>query len=346
VASQGAYGPPGAELQRLYDADAVDHYIAQLQAHIEDLQRQLTDAVGLAEQAQAKAAATGKSEALLGRALLSAQQAADQAIGDAQRQAELIVAEARREADRMLSDVRADAQRIVDEAHQTVEAVFATLNAHHEAEAPPEPEPAPAVFPPPVAPPPAMWAAPDPSTREPDDDEDAAWAPAPHTPWDQPADGTIVDLRPGRPAPATSQGSDGHDPSGGADWAMSLGGTGTEGPQPVAAPRARAEARPAAAANPDAAATPELAPRPVVDTRPAPAPGPAPDPRPAAADLLDRWRLARSGAAAADDEFVSRRGHLDSVADGSYVSLLRGDGHVPPEGDAEGSPRRWLRRPR
>jgi hypothetical protein len=333
VASHGAYGPPGAELQRLYDADAVDHYITQLQGHIAELQHQLADAVALAEEAQAKAVAVGRTEALLGRALLSAQQAADQAVTDAQRKAELIVAEARREADQLLADVRVDAQRIVDEAHQTVEAVFATLHAQREAQAAPEPEPAPAVFPPPVAPPPAVWAAPDPATREPDEGEDnGTWGPAPVTAWEEPVDGTIVDLRPGRAAPATTTRGDRHEPPpGGADWALALGGTGTEG-------------------LPARAAEPVETPRLVVDPSPRADGGPVsrtdPGPRPAAADLLDRWRLARGGTASADDEFVSRRGQLDSLADGSYVSQLRGDGTVPPEGAAGAPAWRWLRRPR
>jgi vacuolar-type H+-ATPase subunit H len=326
VASQGAYGPPGAELQRLYDADAVDHYIAQLQSHIQDLQRQVGDAMALAEEAQAKVAAAGKSEALLGRALLSAQQAADQAVADAQRQADLIVAEARQEADRLLSDVRADAQRIVDEAHQTVEAVFSALNRQREAEAAQEPDAATAVFTPPPSP--AVWAAPDPATRAPEPDDDG-FAPE-H--WPGPADGTIVDLRPGRAASAP-MGPEGHDPSAGADWALNLGGTGTDGPLPARAPQA--ERRPASEPRPDARPRPE----------PAPERAPVPDPRPAAAELLDRWRLARTAPGSSDNEFLARPGLLAAPTDTSYVSLLRGEAPLPGVVPEERSSWRWLRRP-
>ena len=380
MASQGAYGPPGAELQRLYDADAVDHYIAQLQAHIQDLQRQVADAMALAEEAQAKAAAAGKSEALLGRALLSAQQAADEAIGDAQRRAELIVAEARQEADRLLSDVREDAQRIVDEAHQTVEAVFAALNTHHGAEAVPEP----AMFPPP--PPPTMWAAPDPATREPEADD----GPYPMEQWPEPADGTIVDLRPGRPGQVTAPtGPNEHDTSAGADWALSLGGTGTEGPLPALAAQPTPERRPAPESRPapqmfpaqtrpapkrrpapdsppvhdslpvhdnrpvhDSRAVPEGSPLPdgspvtgIAPGGPVPSSGPLPESRPAAAaELLDRWRLARASAASSDDEFLSRPGLLATPSDDAYVALLRGEEQPPGTVASDRTSWRWLRR--
>jgi len=355
VASQGGYGPPGAELQRLYDADAVDHYIAQLQAHIRDLQRQVTDAMALAQEAQAKAAATGKSEALLGRALLSAQQAADQTMADAERRADLIVAEARHEADRLLADVRADAQRIVDEAHQTVEAVFAALHAHEEPGPVPEPEAAPAAFAPP--PPPSMWAAPDPSTREPDDqaapdDERAPDDWAPPAPWEEPSDGTIVDLRPARPpAQPAPQGSHRHEPSAGADWALSLGGTGTEGPLPAPAPvpRPAAEHRPTehrpAEHRPPPASPPRTVSRAAPESRTVTERRPTPEGRPPAAELLDRWRLARTGTTAREGEFLSRPGQLESLADGSYVSQLRGEGRHPVD-PAEPPARRWLRRAR
>ncbi len=343
MASQGGYGPPGAELQRLYDADAVDHYIAQLQAHIRDLQRQVTDAVALAREAEAKATAAGRSEALLGRALLSAQQAADQTRGDAERQAELIVAEARQEADRLLADVRADAQRIVDEAHQTVEAVFAALNAHPEAGTAREPEAAPAMFPPP--PPPAMWAAPDPATREPDDEvAPDAWAPPP-APWPEADERTIVDIRPARPpAQPTSPGPHEHEPSAGADWALSLGGTGTDGPLPAAAAHPAVEPGPAPTTRSGAAPGPVAQPRPTPEARAVTERRPAPEPRPAA-ELLDRWRLARTGTTAGGDEFLSRPGQLESLADGSYVSQLRGDGRPAVEPPAEDASWRWLRRP-
>src|SRR6516162_6409279 len=154
MASQGAYGPPGAELQRLYDAEAVDRYVGQLQAHIEELQHQLGEAVRTAHEAQAASASVDAAERLLGRALLNAQRAADDMIADAERRAQVILADAHLEADRILGDVRADAQRIVDEAHETVEAVFATLAAKREAAPEPAPSWVPAAPPPPPPPPP------------------------------------------------------------------------------------------------------------------------------------------------------------------------------------------------
>ncbi len=304
MATQGAYGPPGAELQRLYDADAVDRYVAQLQSHIEDLQTQVTEAMAAAQEAQEKAAAVGTAEAILGRALLAAQRAADESIADAQRQAGLILAEARRDGDRLLGDVRAEAQRIVDEAHETVEAVFAAL--------PPQRQPTP-FSPPPVA----SWAppAPVPGNHEDNDaqaDEDDTdvkrWAPpatasmevatAPHG---RPSngEGTIVDLRPGWAGTNDSNSTSAHLASADrapTEWGSALGGTGTEGTPMLALALALA---------------------------PSPAPR-VPEARPGG-DLLDRWRVARNGPASFGDDLLSRQGHLDSLTDGSYVSQLRED---------------------
>jgi hypothetical protein len=304
VGTEGAYGPPGAELQRLYDAEAVDRYIAQLQAHIGDLQSQVDEAVRVAQQAQHKAVSATNAEAMLGRAMLSAQRMADDTIADAERHAELLLADARREADRLLGDVRAHAQRIVDEAHETVETVFAALASQRDQQPAGQPEPETAVFPPPPTPPTPVWAAPDPASRQPDEEDDVveSWGPASasrHHRDDDVADasavhgeGTIVDLRPGRSGIPSGPQAARTPPGTGS--ALALGGTGTEG-RPLPALARRAE------------------------------PAQSPIVRPTRSDLLDRWRMARSGPTAADDEFISRQTQLDSLADGSYVSQLRGD---------------------
>ena len=360
MATQGAYGPPGAELQRLYDAEAVDRYVGQLQAHISDLQRQVAEAVHAAHEAQSQAASADNAERLLGRALLNAQRAADDMIADAERRAQVILADARLEADRILGDVRADAQRIVDEAHETVEAVFAALATR---EAAPEPAPSwvPAAPPPPPPPPPPpapaaepMWAPPPPDSRQALDDEEEAEGerepePAPVPPWQPPAtaaaepddgpEGTIVDLRPGRLSGPLQPESSEHPtvtrlPDD--DWGSALGGTGTEG-RPLTVPDA-----------------------------PPPAEATVPETigRPAGGDLLERWSLARYGARSlGDDDVLTRQSHLESLADGSYVEELRSDPadgggprpggepwtpHPPPAGPPLeiDTGRSWLRRRR
>jgi hypothetical protein len=152
-----------------------------------------------------------------------------------------------------------------------------------------------------------MWPAPDPATREPDLDGVPPAAGA----WAEPADGTIVDLRPGRPGPgaAPPPGTQEHEPSAGADWALSLGGTGTEGPLP------------------------------------APAASPAVEGQPASAELIDRWRMARATPASNDNEFLSRPGLLASPGDPPAPTAPSGDGPSPAGALDEPSSHRWLRRP-
>jgi len=333
VVTHGAYGPPGSELQRLYEADAVDRYIGQLHAHIEDLQSQLADAMRIAHEAGQRAAEVGDAEAALGRAMLTAQRSADAMIADAERRAELILADARLEADRLLGDVRADAQRIVDEAHETVEAVFAALTSAREEQSA-APAPLPAVPPPPpeafapvgFAPVPPMpsWPAPDPAQRHVDDDEadrppevaePAVSASAPDDESED--DGLIVDIRPirgGHPGPQARYATPAGNGQGGGGWTASLGGTGTEG-----VPTLESELAPTWAAAPE-----------TVPSRPG-------------GDLLDRWRLARGGPATFDDEFVSRQADMDSLADGSWMAQLRGDDTATASGGPTRQP--WQPKP-
>jgi hypothetical protein len=202
-----------------------------------------------------------------------------------------------------------------------------------------------------------MWAAPDPATREPELDEGQY----PMEQWPEPADGTIVDLRPGRPGPMTAPSSPAeHDTSAGADWALSLGGTGTEGPQPALAPQLTPERRPALESRPapqmrPAEARPQPESRPQPERRPqpemAPEMGPVPgtgevqESRPAAAaELLDRWRLARASAASSDDEFLARPGLLAAPTNDAYVALLRGEDQPAGSVPSDRTSWRWLRR--
>jgi hypothetical protein len=124
---------PTAEPQRLYQAQPVDRYIAGVHAEMDELRRQLDEALRIAEMATERAAAAFEADARLGRALLSTQRAADAAVGDAQNRARSIVAAAKEQADVMLVEVRAQAQDIVDEAHIAVAALIEAMRRPDEA---------------------------------------------------------------------------------------------------------------------------------------------------------------------------------------------------------------------
>jgi hypothetical protein len=102
----------GFESWRAYEAEAVDRYITALRAELADLQARLRDALRLARDAEEQRAATEAAEALLGRALVTAQRVADSKIAEAQERAEAIVLEAQTHAD----DIVAGAHRRVREA--------------------------------------------------------------------------------------------------------------------------------------------------------------------------------------------------------------------------------------
>lgn len=105
---------------RVYDADEVDRYVAQLQHHVAELQGE----VAALRHQLSQSAMAGRDEAAeraLGRAMIQAQLAADQATEDAAKEAERIIDDAHRarreilqqaqqEQDRILSGVRRGAE--------------------------------------------------------------------------------------------------------------------------------------------------------------------------------------------------------------------------------------------
>jgi cell division septum initiation protein DivIVA len=119
--------PPTADTKRLYQAEAVDRYIATVHAEIDELRRQLDEALRIAEAAGGRAATAEDAQARLGRTLLSTQRAADAAVGDAEKQARGIVAAANLEADALLAEVRAQAQEVINEAHVAVEVLIEAM---------------------------------------------------------------------------------------------------------------------------------------------------------------------------------------------------------------------------
>ena len=132
----GEQFPPAPEVHRLYDAEAVDRYVAALQQELADLETKLGEAKQLAQAAEQKMVEAERAQALLGRVWLTAQADIDAKLADAERQARYILADAQRQADAHIADTRMEAQSIINEAHETIEAVFAALTQRGEPERP------------------------------------------------------------------------------------------------------------------------------------------------------------------------------------------------------------------
>jgi len=124
--------PPAPEVHRLYDAEAVDRYVAALHEQLASLQAQVDEATRLAHEAEQKMEEAEAAQALLGRVWLSAQADIDLKLAEAERQARHTVADAQRQADELLAETRLQAQAIINEAHETIQAVFAALTRRNE----------------------------------------------------------------------------------------------------------------------------------------------------------------------------------------------------------------------
>jgi hypothetical protein len=135
-ADPGEQFPPAPEVHRLYDAEAVDRYVAALQQELSDLQTQLGEAKQLAQAAEQKMVEAERAQALLGRVWLTAQADIDAKLADAELQARHILADAQRQADAHIANTRMEAQHIINEAHETIEAVFSALTRRGEPERP------------------------------------------------------------------------------------------------------------------------------------------------------------------------------------------------------------------
>ena len=318
---------PALAARPVYDAAAVDGYIDELHAELEELRRVVADA-------KPAGGTPVEVEAMLGRVLINAQRTADDALGDAQRRGELIVTEAHREADRIeaaaheraarivedayrraerivgatgtgstgrgLDEAAAraadlEAQRIIDEAHRRLDAIFApTRRATEEA----------------------------PGTSTHPDAGAAPWPPRPDT-GPSASPGRIVSLRPEHPSDQAAAARESWPPPGSPSAVEvqrdeDLLATGTDAtPRPVpvpvlvALPRRDAEPVPA----------PEAPPPPRVHVAPE-----RPRPTRSLFSLIrERWRVARDGTSGFDDELLGRSGHLASLTDGTYVDQLRPD---------------------
>ena len=91
---------------RGYDLDEVDDFLDEVVATIRELNDKLTSAPAAAPAAPVERVAVGEGldESAVGRALIAAQETADQIISDARREAERIIREADTEADLMVSE--------------------------------------------------------------------------------------------------------------------------------------------------------------------------------------------------------------------------------------------------
>jgi DivIVA protein len=102
---------------RVYDADQVDRYIAELQEHVASLQNEIAalhDEVALSAVANRDEAA----ERALGRAMIQAQLAADRAADDATREAERILENAYRRSGEILEEAKQQYDRMLDAARR------------------------------------------------------------------------------------------------------------------------------------------------------------------------------------------------------------------------------------
>ncbi len=316
----------GGDVRRLYEADAVDQYVEQLHIQMQELRAQLDDALRLAREAESRVSSTEAAEALIGRTLLTAQRAADDKTAEAEQKARGIIAAAQRQADDLLAGVRLEAEQIIADAHETIDAVFQSLRerrrrddatlqgptdltAGGDALRPPvdlplaaSREPASEVSAPPT---------PRPASRD-DDSDDSGGGRIVDLPrferWSRAQDLAVSVVGPHTPARPNPVRADASPPAS----RMTFAATGTEGV--VLLTPLDDDPLPDLALQPPA---PIALTAPVVDNR-------AP-----LAELRERWRVARSGPDALDDDLLSRAGHLDSLADGTYVDLLRDDPVAP-----------------
>lgn len=90
---------------RGYDLDEVDDFLDEVVITIKELNEQAASAATApAAAVESRAAPSGADESAIGRALITAQQKADEIIADARQQAEQIIEDARGEADTMISE--------------------------------------------------------------------------------------------------------------------------------------------------------------------------------------------------------------------------------------------------
>jgi hypothetical protein len=102
---------------RVYDADQVDRYVAELQSEVATLRQQLAtlhDEVALSAVATRDEAA----ERALGRALIQAQYAADRSADEAAQEAERLLEEAHRQRLDLLDRARQEHDRLLDAARR------------------------------------------------------------------------------------------------------------------------------------------------------------------------------------------------------------------------------------
>ena len=102
---------------RVYDADEVDRYVAQLQQHVAELQGE----VAALRHELSQSAVAGRDEAAeraLGRAMIQAQLAADQATDDAAQEAERIIDDAHRIRRDILQQAQEERDRILSAARR------------------------------------------------------------------------------------------------------------------------------------------------------------------------------------------------------------------------------------
>ena len=126
------FDDPTLEPTRVYAAADVDRYIGDLSAEVADLRRRLDEAVRVAGETQARLGSVEQAEAFLGRALLTAQRAADSLLADANQRATTRLAEAESWAAATIAEAHAQSQQILADATTRADARLA--EADHRAE--------------------------------------------------------------------------------------------------------------------------------------------------------------------------------------------------------------------
>jgi cell division septum initiation protein DivIVA len=99
--------------QRGYDCDEVDAYVAQATAAIDELEARLAEALARAEELEARVGPIEDHEALLGRTLLLAEEAAAETIAEAERRAAERIAQAEDRAQALLEQAQTRAKALV-----------------------------------------------------------------------------------------------------------------------------------------------------------------------------------------------------------------------------------------
>jgi len=126
------FDDPTLEPTRVYAAADVDRYIGDLSAEVADLRRRLDEAVRVAGETEARLGSVEHAEAFLGRALLTAQRAADSLLADANQRATTRLAEAESWAAATIAEAHAQSQQILADATTRADARLA--EADHRAE--------------------------------------------------------------------------------------------------------------------------------------------------------------------------------------------------------------------